>query len=39
MTQTIAGLPFWEIRFDEQGDPDTVANPTAIAEIAAARAH
>jgi hypothetical protein len=35
MTQAIAGLPFWEIRFDEQGDPDTDANPTAISEISA----
>lgn len=34
MTDTIAGLPFWEITFDEQGDPDGTANPQAIKEIA-----
>lgn len=35
MTETIAGLPFWEVRFDEQGDGDP-ANATAVSEIAAA---
>jgi hypothetical protein len=34
MTDSIAGLPFWEITFDEQGDPDGTANPKAIKEIA-----
>jgi hypothetical protein len=34
MTDSIAGLPFWEITFDEQGDPDGSGNPQAIKEIA-----
>lgn len=35
MAESIAGLPFWEVRFDEQGDGDP-ANATAVAEIGAA---
>ena len=34
MADSISGLPFWEITFDEQGDPDGTANPAAIKEIA-----
>ena len=26
MTDTIAGLPFWEVRFDSDGDPDGEAD-------------
>jgi hypothetical protein len=33
MTDTIAGLPFWELVFDAQGDPDADVD-TAVGEIA-----
>lgn len=33
MTDKISGLPFWEIWFDAQGDPDPQRNPTALREI------
>ena len=32
MTTEIAGLPFWELRFDEQGDPDAALESTLIVE-------
>jgi hypothetical protein len=35
MTDSIAGLPFWEIRFDADGDPDTGRRDTLLAEVPA----
>ncbi|HYN28432.1 MAG TPA: hypothetical protein VES95_00970 [Dermatophilaceae bacterium] len=32
MTTEIAGLPFWEVRFDEQGDPDAALENTLVTE-------
>ena len=32
MTTEIAGLPFWELRFDEQGDPDAALESTLVTE-------
>jgi hypothetical protein len=35
MSETISGIPFWTVTFDEQGDPDP-ANANVISAIAAA---
>jgi len=36
MAQTIAGLPFWQLTFDKDGDTDPAATATIIGEVAAA---
>ena len=33
MTDSIAGLPFWEIRFDAHGDPDVARRDALLAEV------
>lgn len=33
MTDTIAGLPFWQLTFDERGDTDTAASNGVASEI------
>ena len=33
MTDSIKGLPFWEIRFDSDGDPDGALADTMVAEV------
>jgi hypothetical protein len=35
MTDTIAGLPFWELTFDADGDPDGPSRDALLAEAAA----
>jgi hypothetical protein len=35
MTAEMAGFPFWELTFDEQGDPDRVQHDTFLAEVPA----
>jgi hypothetical protein len=35
MTDSIAGLPFWEIRFDADGDPDVAGRDALLAEVPA----
>ena len=35
MTDSIAGLPFWEIRFDADGDPDAGRRDALLAEVPA----
>lgn len=35
MTDSIAGLPFWEITFDDDGDPDAGRLGTLLAEVPA----
>jgi hypothetical protein len=36
MTDTIAGLPFWQVTFDEQGDIDSGTSNRIVGEMAAA---
>ena len=33
MTDAIAGLPFWEIEFDAEGDPDPGRRATLLQEV------
>jgi hypothetical protein len=33
MTTEIAGLPFWELTFDAEGDPDTAQRDTFLTEV------
>jgi hypothetical protein len=35
MTDSIAGLPFWDLAFDADGDPDTAARDALLAEVSA----
>jgi hypothetical protein len=35
MTESIAGLPFWDIVFDADGDPDPTARAALLAEVQA----
>jgi hypothetical protein len=35
MTTEIAGLPFWELTFDADGDPDVAARDAFLADVAA----